>query len=247
MSPASRGVINRENTVRSGWRSTISSINGRTRAIQGVGHGPSAENRLFADAGISRDRRGAKAARRARWDRRGQERRRIAAAPAEAPDAYAGFTKLYQANRKPGPIVEAACWAHGRRKFFDLARLSKAPIATEAVKRIDVLFAIEREINGLMPQERLRVRQERSRSLIIELQTCSSIGVRFAIANYRCHGDAKHRSAWPYKLYDSREDSKSSGPLRAGFEPPSCTDRRQVETGSGQTVRTLNDLIGWLG
>ena len=76
-----------------------------------------------------------------------------------------------RANRKPGPIVEAACWAHGRRKFFDLARLSKAPIAAETVKRIDALFAIEREINGLMPQERLRVRQERSRSLIIELQT----------------------------------------------------------------------------
>ena len=53
----------------------------------------------------------------------------------------------------------------------DLVRLSKAPIAVEAVKRIDVLFAIEREINGLMPQERLRVRQERSRPLIIELQT----------------------------------------------------------------------------
>jgi transposase len=86
-------------------------------------------------------------------------------------DAYAGFTKLYEANRKTGPIIEAACWAHGRRKFFDLARLSKAPIATEAVKRIDVLFAIEREINGLMPQQRLRVRQERSRPLIIELKT----------------------------------------------------------------------------
>jgi Transposase IS66 family len=74
-------------------------------------------------------------------------------------------------DRRLGPIVEAACWAHGRRKFFDLVRLSKAPIALEAVKRIDVLFAIEREINGLMPQERLRVRQERSRPLIIELQT----------------------------------------------------------------------------
>jgi transposase len=86
-------------------------------------------------------------------------------------DAYAGFTKLYEANRKPGPIFEAACWAHGRRKFFDLVRLRKAPIAVEAVKRIDVLFAIEREINGLMPQERLRVRQERSRPLTIELQT----------------------------------------------------------------------------
>jgi transposase len=86
-------------------------------------------------------------------------------------DAYAGFTKLYGANRKAGPIIEAACWAHARRKFFDLARLSQAPIAAEAVKRIDVLFAIEREINGLTAPERVRVRQERSRSLVTELQT----------------------------------------------------------------------------
>jgi transposase len=86
-------------------------------------------------------------------------------------DAYAGFTKLYEANRKPGPIIEAACWAHGRRKFFDLARLNKAPIAAAAVERIDVLFAVEREINGLTPPERARVRQERSRPLMIELQT----------------------------------------------------------------------------
>jgi len=86
-------------------------------------------------------------------------------------DAYAGFNKLYEANRKPGPIIEAACWAHGRRKFFELARLNKAPIAAEAVKRIDALFAIEREINGLVPQERLSVRHERSRPLIVELQT----------------------------------------------------------------------------
>ena len=65
-------------------------------------------------------------------------------------DAYAGFNRLYEADAQAGgPIIEAACWAHGRRKFFDLARLQKAPIAIEAVKRIDALFAIEREINGL--------------------------------------------------------------------------------------------------
>src|SRR5205085_7612546 len=85
-------------------------------------------------------------------------------------ERYAGFARLYAANRKGGPIIEAACWAHGRRKFFDLARLSKAPIAAEAVKRIDVLFAIEREINGLTAQERLLVRQARSRPLIGELE-----------------------------------------------------------------------------
>ena len=58
----------------------------------------------------------------------------------------------------------------GARRALDLARLSKAPIEAQAVKRIDVLFAIEREINGLAPQERLRVRQERSRPLIVELK-----------------------------------------------------------------------------
>src|SRR5712672_1849550 len=78
-------------------------------------------------------------------------------------DAYAGYDRLYEAGRRPGPIVEAACWAHARRKFFDLARLNKAPIAIEAVARIDTLFAIERDINGLPPEERRKVRHERSR------------------------------------------------------------------------------------
>jgi len=86
-------------------------------------------------------------------------------------DAYAGFKRLYEANRKPGPIIEAACWAHARRKFFDLARINQAPIASEAVIRVDALLAVEREINGLGPQQRVAVRAERSRPLIMALET----------------------------------------------------------------------------
>src|ERR1700680_1696847 len=86
-------------------------------------------------------------------------------------DAYAGFNRLYEASRKPGPIVEAMCWAHARRKFFDLARLNKAPIAIEAVERIDALFAIERDINGKPPPKRARVRNVHSRPLVTELET----------------------------------------------------------------------------
>jgi len=86
-------------------------------------------------------------------------------------DAYAGFNRLYEAARKRGPIIEAACWAHGRRKFFDLARLQKAPIAIEAIERIDALFAIEREINGLSAGQRRAVRNERSRPLVAELES----------------------------------------------------------------------------
>jgi transposase len=86
-------------------------------------------------------------------------------------DAYAGFNRLYEALRKPGPIVEVACWAHARRKYVDLVRLAKAPIAVEAVKRIDELFAIEREINGASPERRCAVRSERSRPLLTEFET----------------------------------------------------------------------------
>ena len=81
-------------------------------------------------------------------------------------DAYSGFNRLYEPGRRPGPILEVACWAHARRYFFDLARLNKAPIGIEAVARIDALFAIEREINGLPPSERRCVRQDRSKPLV---------------------------------------------------------------------------------
>ncbi|MGC2779908.1 MAG: transposase [Bradyrhizobium sp.] len=62
--------------------------------------------------------------------------------------------------------MEVGCWAHARRKFFEIARLKKAPIATEAVAKIDELFAIEREINGLPVHQRVAVRKERSRPLV---------------------------------------------------------------------------------
>src|SRR5262249_24504438 len=85
-------------------------------------------------------------------------------------DAYAGFNHLYAAERRPGPITEAACWAHSRRKFFVLADVTAkargklaviAPLAFEAVKRIDAIFDVEREINGRSADARLTVRSAR--------------------------------------------------------------------------------------
>jgi transposase len=100
-------------------------------------------------------------------------------------DAYGGYGDLYAADRKPAPILEASCWAHSRRKVFELADVEAAaikkargekpkpvyPLAVEAVQRIDALFAIERAINGLTPAERLAVRQARSARLVAELET----------------------------------------------------------------------------
>ena len=85
-------------------------------------------------------------------------------------DAFDGYNELYKAKRKPAPILEAACWSHGRRKFVDLVKQGEAPIASEAVRRIDMLFEIERSINGKAPEQRLAVRREQSRPLIAELE-----------------------------------------------------------------------------
>jgi hypothetical protein len=85
-------------------------------------------------------------------------------------DAYAGFGDLYDGRRKPGPITEAACWSHGRRHFFELADLRKAPLAVEAVRHIDAIFAIEREINARSAAERVAARQERIVPLVAELE-----------------------------------------------------------------------------
>jgi transposase len=86
-------------------------------------------------------------------------------------DAYAGYNALYEPDRKPGPITEAACWAHGRRKLFELAELSRAPLAIEAVRRIDAIFDAERAINGLPAAARLAVRQQHIAPLVTELET----------------------------------------------------------------------------
>lgn len=85
-------------------------------------------------------------------------------------DAYSGYDALYAPNRKPGPILEAACWAHARRPFYKEARLSGAPLALEVVTRMDAIFAAEREIWGHGANERLASRQIHVAPLVAELE-----------------------------------------------------------------------------
>lgn len=65
-----------------------------------------------------------------------------------------------------GRIKEAACWAHERRKFFDLHQGHQSPAAKEVLERIAQLYAIEKEIRGRSPDERRGTRQTRSRPLL---------------------------------------------------------------------------------
>jgi len=83
-------------------------------------------------------------------------------------DAYGGWGKLYDSGR----VVEAACWAHARRPWWELhLSLGRAPgtVAEQALKRIATLYAIEADIRGQPPDERRRQRQARAWPLLDEL------------------------------------------------------------------------------
>ena len=82
-------------------------------------------------------------------------------------DAYAGFHHLYDS----GEIYEVACWAHARRKFYDIHALHPSPTTTEALDRIGALYAIEKEIRGKPAEQRRTVRQARAKPLLDELRS----------------------------------------------------------------------------
>src|SRR5437763_1226184 len=94
-------------------------------------------------------------------------------------DAYAGFKALYAPDRKGGSITEAGCWAHARRKLFELADIASqarkkkpttiSPMAFEAVRKMDAIFALERSINGLSPAARVDARRKDIAPLVNEL------------------------------------------------------------------------------
>lgn len=97
-------------------------------------------------------------------------------------DAYAGFGYLYGER-----IREAACWAHGRRAFYDLHQATNSPIAAEALERIGALYAIESEIRGRPPHERMALRQARAGPLLDSLrewlrQTLSRVSKKSELA-----------------------------------------------------------------
>src|SRR5882762_2389143 len=77
-------------------------------------------------------------------------------------DGYVGFESL----TSKGDVVLAACWSHARRRFYEVAQATNAPIATEALRRIAELYAIEAEVRGQTPAHRLAARRNRSKPIV---------------------------------------------------------------------------------
>jgi transposase len=85
-------------------------------------------------------------------------------------DGYAGYNALWRPQQgQPAMVQHVACWAHARRYLFDEFERTKSPIAEEALQRIQALYRIEAEINGLPPERRRTERQARSAPLLVAL------------------------------------------------------------------------------
>lgn len=109
-------------------------------------------------------------------------------------DAYAGFHHLYGSGR----IREAACWAHVRRKFFDLHKATGSPIAQQALDRIGALYVIERQINGRLPEERRAQRQARAGPLLDEIKAwMTATAIRLSAKSELAAAIRYATSRWP--------------------------------------------------
>jgi transposase len=81
-------------------------------------------------------------------------------------DGYAGFERL----TGNGNIILAACWAHARRKFHEIAEADGAPLALEALRRIAELYAVEAQVRGQSPAHRLAARRAQSKPVVDNLR-----------------------------------------------------------------------------
>jgi transposase len=127
-------------------------------------------------------------------------------------DAYGGYNDLYKTDRRPGPITEAACWSHGRRKFFVLADITKtaearsqkkhaswSPLAHEAVRRIDLIFDAERALNDLVADKRLELRRTYVAPLAADLESW----MRTERAKLSRHNDVAKAMDYMLKRWDA--------------------------------------------
>ncbi len=161
-------------------------------------------------------------------------------------DAYSGFAALYQDER----IVEASCWAHARRKFYDIYIANNSPIAAEAIQRIGALYAIEREIRGRLPSERAAVRQERSRPLLDELQAWLSATLRTVSAKSQLAGAIHYALVRWGALTRYRDDGRieiDNNSAERAIRPIVLGRRNYLFAGSdagGERAANLYSLIG---
>jgi len=131
-------------------------------------------------------------------------------------DAYAGYDKLTAPlNGVPAKIIHVACMAHARRYFFEAFEKTKSPIAEEALRRIQDLYAIERDITGKSADERLKVRQEKAAPLLAAFE----IWMREKYQRISAKGDPAIAINYALERWDALSRYASDGRLAIDNNP----------------------------
>ncbi len=161
-------------------------------------------------------------------------------------DAYSGFAPLYES----GQIVEAACWAHARRKFYDLYVVDRSPIATEALQRIAALYVIERDIRGTLPAQRASVRQERAGPLLAAFHGWLAATLQMVSAKSELAGAIKYALVRWTALTRYRDDGRieiDNNSAERSIRPLVLGRRNYLFAGAdsgGERAANIYSLIG---
>lgn len=161
-------------------------------------------------------------------------------------DAFSGYDALY----RDGSIIEAGCWAHARRKFYDLYEQERSPLAEEALRRIAALYAVEGNIRSQVPEVRLRARQQYAVPLLSDLkewleQTLSQVSTKSALAKAIRYALGHWRALTRY-CEDGRIEADNNTAERA-IRPLVLGRRNYLFIGSdaaGDSAAVVYSLIG---
>jgi transposase len=167
-------------------------------------------------------------------------------------DGYAGFASLYEADPRtgaPAPLMEVACWAHARRKIYDVHVETKSPAAAEALERIARLFAIDADIRGRSPAERAAARQQRSAPILADLRafldaTLAQISGKSSLAGAIRYATSRWSALTRY-VDDGRLEMSNNAAERA-IRPLALGRKNYLFAGSdegGRRAATIYTLI----
>ena len=161
-------------------------------------------------------------------------------------DGYTGYGAIYES----GEVLEAACWAHVRRKFYDIHVADRSPIAAEAIRRIGLLYAIEREVRGKPPGARRALRQARAAPVLEALHGWLSATLQTVSAKSNLAGAIKYALGRWTALTRYRDDGRieiDNNTAERSIRPIVLGRRNYLFAGSdggGESAAHIYTLIG---
>jgi transposase len=156
-------------------------------------------------------------------------------------DGYNAYKKFGGAKSTDPPVTLAFCWSHVRRGFYDLAK-GKAPIATEALRRIAALYEIEARIRGNSAADRLIVRQAESKPLVTDLR----VWFEAQLAKLPARGPLAAAIRYALNHWDGLQRFLEDGRIERAMRPVCLSRKNSLFAGSdegGENWACLVSLI----